>query len=167
MSRKILGIAAGALVASFAAAAVFAGPGGAPPEVPAVADQHIGDNVPAEVALLPEEGNPLGAPEGVVEGDGPRDVLGVPADNMHPCDNTGSCEIVANPGDPQTPEGVDRPSHTINLPQPAVDGMTNAVAKREAAGTQSGPPEAHGKPADVPRGGGKPADVPRGGPGAS
>lgn len=153
MSRRILVIAAGALVASFAAAVVFAGPGGAPPEVPAVADQHIGDSVPAEVALLPEEGTPLGAPEGVVEGEGLRDVLGVPADNTHPCDNTGGCEIVANPGDPQTPEGVDTPGHTINLPQPAVDGIANAVANREAAGTQSSAPEAHGKPADVPRGG--------------
>lgn len=153
MSRKILGIAAGALVASFAAVAVFAGPGGTTPEVPAVADQHIGDSVPEEVSLLPEEGNPLGAPGSVVEGDGPRDVLGVPADYTHPCDNTGGCEIVTNPGGPQTPEGVDTPGHTINLPQPAVDGIANAVAKREAAGTQSGPPEAHGKPADVPRGG--------------
>ena len=153
MSRKILGIAAGALVASFAAVAVFAGPGGTTPEVPTVAEQHIGDNVSEEVALLPEEGNPLGAPGGVVEGNGPRDVLGVPADNTHPCDNNGGCGIVANPGSPQTPEGVDTPGHTINLPQPAVDGMANAVAKREVAGTQSGQPEAHGKPADVPRGG--------------
>ncbi len=167
MSWKILGIAAGALAASLAAVVVFAGPDGTTLEVPAVADQHISDSVPEEVSLLPEEGNPLGAPEGVVEGAGPRDVLGVPADNTHPCDNTGGCEIVTNPGVPQTPEGVNTPGHTINLPQPAVDGIANAVAKREAAGTQSGPLVSHGKPADVPRGGGKPADVPRGGPGAS
>ena len=153
MSRKILGIAAGALLASFAAVAVFAGPGETPPDVPTVADQHIGDSVPEEVSLLPEEGNPLGAPEGVAAGEGPRDVLGVPADNTHPCDNNGGCEIVTNPGNPQTPEGVHTPGHTINLPQPAVDGIANAVAKREAAGTQGGPPAAHGKPADVPRGG--------------
>lgn len=147
MSRKILGIAAGALVASFAAVAVFAGPGDTPPEVPAVADEHVGDSVPEEVSLLPEEGNPIGAPEGVAGGEGPRDVLGVPADNTRPCDNTGGCGIVANPG------GGDTPGHMINLPQPAVDGIANAVAKREAADTQGGPPEGHGKPADVPRGG--------------
>ena len=58
MSRKILGIAAGALVASFAAVAVFAGPAGTTPEVPTVADEHIGDSIPEEVTLLPEEGNP-------------------------------------------------------------------------------------------------------------
>ena len=168
MSRKILGIVAGVLVATFATVAVFAGPAATKPEVPTVADQHIGDSVPEAVSLLPEEGNPFGAPGGVVEGNGPREVLGVPTDNTHPCDKfTGGCGTVANPGDPQTPEGGGTPSHTINLPQPAVDGIANAVAKREAAGTQSGPPEAHGKPADVPRGGGMPADVPRGGPGAS
>lgn len=59
MSRKVLGIAAGALVASFAAVAVFAGPAGTTPEVPTVADQHIGDSVPEAVSLLPEEGNPF------------------------------------------------------------------------------------------------------------
>ena len=140
-------------MASFAAVAAFAGPGGTPPEAPTAADQHIGDSVPEAVALLPDEGDPLGAPGGVVEGNGPRDVLGVPTDNSHPCENAGGCGIVAKPGDPQTPEGVDTLGHTINLPQPAVDGMANAVANREAAGTQSGPSEAHGKPADVPRGG--------------
>ena len=71
MSRKILGIAAGALVASFAAVAVFAGPAGTTPEVPTVADEHIGDSIPEEVTLLPEEGNPPWRAGGRGRGQGP------------------------------------------------------------------------------------------------
>ncbi len=165
MSWRILVLAVGMLLASSAAIGVFAGPGDTssdgPPAVAGEPDDGTDDGDA-------DDGTDDGDPDDVgtlQDGEGQRDVLGIPDDNTQPCDNVeGDCRLVENAG-----------GKTLRLPAPAADAIEaacwthdpdchpnadNGDTSSEAHEDDDDGP--HGPPSNVPRG--PPHDVPRGGP---
>ena len=146
------------------AVGVLAAPSDGPANPPTVADQEIDHADDHAGPALTDGIDPQGAPD-VSLPDGQPDVLGIPAENTHPCDNVGGCRQVENAG-----------GNTLKLPDPAADGIAAAIVHQSEAqtnaadaasnGVGNGPPaEVQRGPADAPHG--PPDDVPRGGPNAA
>ena len=133
------------------AVGVLAGPGDAPPDPPTVADQAIDHADDHAGPALTDGIDPQGAPD-VSLPDGQPDVLGIPEENTHPCDNVEGCRQVENAG-----------GNMLNLPDPAADGIEAAIEHQAEAQTRAEDATANGvgngPPAEVPQG---PADVPQG-----
>lgn len=152
------------VVLASTAVGVLAGPGDAPPDPPTVADQAIDHADDHAGPVLTDGVEPQGAPDVTLPAAQP-DVLGIPEENTHPCDNVADTD-----GDGTGCRQVENTNGSIlNLPDPAADGIEAALEHQNDA--QANAEDAasngvgNGPPADVPKG--PPDDVPRGGPNAA
>ena len=135
-----------------AAVGVLAGHGDAPPDPPTVADQAIEHADDHAAPALTDGVDPQGAPDVTLPA-GQPDVLGIPEENTHPCDNVEDTDGVGT----SCRQGENTNGNILNLPDPAADGMEAAMEHRAdaQANAENGPPAVvpHGPPDDVPRGG--------------
>ena len=127
MRRKIL-IPVIMVALASTAVGVLAGPGGAPPDPPTVADQAIDHADDHAGPALTDGVDPQGGPDVILPA-GQPDVLGIPEGNTHPCDNVEDTD-----GDGTGCRQVENTNGNIlHLPDPAADGIEAAIEHRADA----------------------------------